>query len=123
MFAETDARGGNQVMTEPNNTEVWGAVGTPTDLWSVGKALAFAGPEEARDGWSAAVDALEGLCIMAERLGQEPLLLALVDAKGRAEEELARSTDAAERPEGVEVSESEDRRLKALLRRSDALGN
>jgi hypothetical protein len=40
---------------------------------------------------------------MAEALRLEPLLLALVDAKGRFEEELERATDALRRPEGVDI--------------------
>jgi hypothetical protein len=51
----------------------------------------------------------------------EPLELALVDAKIRAEEECERAADALHRPEGALVSEGEDKRLKALMRRSDAL--
>jgi hypothetical protein len=108
---------------QENNTEIWAEVGAPTDLWGAGKALTFAGPEEAREAWSKTVDTLEGLCIMAEGLRLEPLLLTAVDAKGRAEEELARVADACERPEGAAISESEDRRVMDLLARADALGN
>jgi hypothetical protein len=110
-------------MREPNNTETWGEIGTPTDLWSVGKSLTPMSPDELVEAWRKTVRTLEGLCTMADALMLEPLQLALVDAKGRAEEELERATDAAERPEGVEVSEGEERRLRALLRRSDALNN
>jgi hypothetical protein len=46
-----------------------------------------------------------------------------MDAKVRAEEELARAQDRAERPEGVQLSEREDERLMALMRRADALAN
>jgi hypothetical protein len=46
-----------------------------------------------------------------------------MDAKVRAEEELARTQDRAERPEGVQLSEREDERLMALMRRADALAN
>jgi GrpB-like predicted nucleotidyltransferase (UPF0157 family) len=46
-----------------------------------------------------------------------------VDAKVRAEEELARARDRAERPEGVKVSPREDERLMDLMRRTDALSN
>jgi hypothetical protein len=46
-----------------------------------------------------------------------------VDAKVRAEEELERARDRAERHEGVEASPREDERLKAMLGRLDALGN
>jgi hypothetical protein len=59
----------------------------------------------------------------AELPGMVAYLRALVDAKGRAEEELARATDALERPEGVQVSEREGERLRALMARADALGN
>ena len=46
-----------------------------------------------------------------------------MDAKVRAEEELARAQDRAERAEGVQLSEREDERLMTLMRRSDALSN
>jgi hypothetical protein len=46
-----------------------------------------------------------------------------VDAKVRAEEELERARDRAERPEGVEVSEREQERLEAMWVRSNALSN
>ena len=42
------------------------------------------------------VDALQGMCVLTERLGVEPLVLALVGAMGRAEEELERAADALE---------------------------
>lgn len=111
-------------MTE-NNTEErslgWGEVGTPTDLWRAGKSLSAMSPEETSSAWARTVDALEGMCMLAERLMLEPLLLALVGAKIRAEEECERAADALHRPEGALVSEGEDKRLKALTRRSDAL--
>ena len=55
-------------MTEPNHQDElhWGEIGTPTDLWRVGKALTFVSLEQAREVWSTVVDALERLCIMAE---------------------------------------------------------
>jgi hypothetical protein len=114
------ARGGK--MTENNNTEVWGEIGTPTDLWSVSKSLTFADPDEAAQAWRKTVRTLEGMCQVADALMLEPLLLAMVDAKIRAEEELERAQDRAERPEGVQLSEREDERLMTLMRRSDALG-
>jgi hypothetical protein len=110
-------------MTENNNTEVWGEVGTPTDLWSVSKSLTFADPDEAAQAWRKTVRTLEGMCQVADALMLEPLLLAMVDAKIRAEEELERAQDRAERPEGVQLSEREDERLTALMRRSDALSS
>ena|SRR5829696_9898028 len=110
-------------MTEPNNTEVWGEVGTPTDLWIIGKFFGEYTPEEELELWREAVDVLDGFCQVADGLNHEPLILALVDAKVRAEEELERATDRAERPEGVQLSEREDERLMTLMRRSDALSN
>ena len=110
-------------MTEPNNTEVWGEIGTPTDLWSVSKSLTFADPDEAAQAWRKTVRTLEGLCQVADALTLEPLQLALVDALARSGEELERALDHEERPEGVQLSEREDERLITLMRRSDALSN
>jgi hypothetical protein len=110
-------------MTEPNNTEVWGEVGLPTDLWRASKSLSPMSPGEAAAAWAKTVDALDGMCLLAERLNLEPLLLAVVDAKIRAEEELGRASDALHRPEGADLSEGEERRLLALMRRSDALSS
>jgi hypothetical protein len=70
-----------------------------------------------------AVDVLDEFCQVADGLNHEPLILALVDAKVRAEEEFERAQDRAERPEGVQLSEREDERLVALMRRTDALSN
>jgi hypothetical protein len=110
-------------MTENNNTEVWGEIGTPTDLWSVSKSLTFADPDEAAQAWRKTVRTLEGLCQVADALMLEPLQLALVDALARSGEELERALDHEERSgaEGVQLSEREDERLTALMRRSDAL--
>jgi len=110
-------------MTENNNTEVWGELGTPTDLWSVSKSLTFANPDEAAQAWRKTVRALEGLCQVADALMLEPLQLALVDALARSGEELERAQDRAERAEGVQLSEREDERLMTLMRRADALGS
>jgi hypothetical protein len=108
-------------MTENNNTEVWGEIGTPTDLWRASKSLSPMSPEETSAAWAKTVDALDGMCLLAERLMLEPLLLAMVDAKIRAEEELERAADALHRPEGADLAEGEERRLLALMRRSDVL--
>jgi hypothetical protein len=108
-------------MTEPNNQDAWGDVGTPTDLWRASKSLSAMSPEETSAAWAKTVDALDGMCVLAERLMLEPLLLAVVDAKIRSEEELERAADALHRPEGADLSEGEERRLLALMRRSDAL--
>ena len=110
------------MMTE-NHNDTWAEVGTPTDLWRAGKSLSPMSPEETAAAWARTVDALDGLCSLAERLMLEPLELALVDAKIRAEEECELAADALHRPEGALVSEGEDERLKALMRRSDALGS
>src|SRR5215218_10428019 len=100
-------------MTEANHQDElrWGEVGTPTDLWSVSKALTFADPDEAAQAWRKTVRTLEGLCQVADALTLEPLQLALVDALARSGEELARALDHEERPEGVQLSEREDERL------------
>jgi hypothetical protein len=112
-------------MTENNNTEVWGEIGTPTDLWMIGKAFGEYTPEEELELWREAVNVLEGFCQVADGLNHEPLILSLVDAKVRAEEELERAQDRAERSgaEGVQLSEREDERLMTLMRRADALSN
>lgn len=64
--------------------------------------------------------ALDYLCNAAEAVRLEPLVLAIVDTKGRAEEELARATDALERPgeAGEDLHPREAQRLGAMLRRS-----
>jgi hypothetical protein len=112
-------------MTEPNNTEVWGEAGTPTDLWSVSKALTFADPDEAAQAWRKKVRTLEGLCQVADALTLEPLQLALVDALARSGEELERALDHEERSgaEGVQLTAREEERLLGLMRRSDALSS
>jgi hypothetical protein len=112
-------------MTEPSKANQgegnWGDVGTPTDLWRAGKALTFADPDEAAQAWRKTVRTLEGLCQVADALMLEPLQLALVDALARSGEELERALDHEERPEGVQLTARQDERLKALMRRSDAL--
>ena len=60
---------------------------------------------------------------LAETLRNDALLLALTDAKDRAEEELERAQDRLSRPEGETLHPREHERLEAMLRRSDALGN
>jgi hypothetical protein len=95
-----------------------------SDVWGIGKSdFTEYTPEEELKAWREAVKVLDGFCQVADGLNHEPLILALVDAKVRAEEELERATDRAERPEGVQLSEREDERLTALMRRSDALSN
>jgi hypothetical protein len=110
-------------VTEPNNIETWGEIGTPTDLWSVGKSFGEYTPAEEAELWREAVKVLEGFCQVADGLCHEPLILALMDAKVRAEEELERALDHEERPEGVQLTQKEDERLLGLMRRSDALNN
>jgi hypothetical protein len=112
-------------MTE-NNTSgafVWEEP-LASDVWGIEKSFGEYTPEEEEfKAWREGVAVLDGFCQVADGLGHEPLILALVDAKVRAEEELERARDRAERPEGVEVSEREDERLTALLNRDDALSN
>jgi hypothetical protein len=93
------------------------------DLWGISKSLTPMSPEETLEAWAKTVDILEALCPLTDVLGLEPLLLALTDAADRADEEAKRARDRVERPEGVQVSEREDERLKAMLARSDALNN
>jgi len=50
-------------------------------------------------------------------------LLAVSDAKDRAEEELERARNRLDRPEGAELHPLEHERLMRLLHRSDALDN
>ena len=95
-----------------------------SDVWGIGKSdFTEYTPEEELKEWREAVKVLDGFCQVADGLNHSPLILALVDAKVRAEEELERARDRAERPEGVEVSPREDARLKAMLNRVDALSN
>jgi hypothetical protein len=95
-----------------------------SDVWGIGKSdFTEYTPEEELREWREAVKVLDGFCQVADGLNHSPLILALVDAKVRAEEELARAQDRVERPEGVEVSPRERERVSALLTRSDALSN
>jgi hypothetical protein len=95
-----------------------------SDVWGIGKSD-FSGytPEEELKLWREAVRALDGFCQVADGLNHNALILATVDAKVRAEEELERTRDRAERPEGVELTESEQERILALMHRADALSN
>jgi hypothetical protein len=95
-----------------------------SDVWGIGKSdFTEYTPEEEFKEWREAVKVLDGFCQVADGLNHSPLILALVDAKVRAEEELERARDRAERPEGVKVSAREDERLMALMRRADVLSN
>jgi hypothetical protein len=95
-----------------------------SDVWGIGKSdFTEYTPEEELREWREAVKVLDGFCQVADGLNHSPLILALVDAKVRAEEEFARAQDRVERPEGVEVSPRERERVSALLTRSDALSN
>jgi len=97
-----------------------------SDVWGIGKSD-FSGytPEEELKLWREAVKVLDGFSQVADGLNHAPLILALVDAKVRAEEELERATDRAERSgaEGEELHPRERERLSAMLTRSDALSN
>jgi hypothetical protein len=95
-----------------------------SDVWGIGKSdFREYTPEEELKEWREAVKVLDGFCQVADGLNHSPLILALVDAKVRAEEELERAQDRVERPEGVQLSPREDERLMALMRRADALAN
>jgi hypothetical protein len=85
----------------------------------------YSDPEE-REAWRKTVGILGGLCTMADAMVLDPLILALTDARCRAGEELARVEDRLSRPEisgpeGKELTEREEKRLRGLLRRCDAL--
>jgi hypothetical protein len=92
------------------------------DLWAVEKSLTPMSPEEEREAWAKTVGILDSLCGMADSLLLDPLILALTDAKGRAEEELSRVEDRLSRPEGAQLHPREEERLRRLLGRDDALG-
>jgi hypothetical protein len=111
-------------MQENNSTKwVWEEP-LASDVWGIEKSFGEYTPEEEfKAAWRDAVAVLEGFCQVADGLNHEPLILALVDAKVRAEEELERLRDRVERLEGVQLSEREDERLLGLMRRSDALSN
>jgi hypothetical protein len=99
------------------------------DLWSIEKSLTPMSPEEEREAWATTVKVLDGLCMAADGLCLDPLLLALADAITRAREELARVEDRLSRPpieEGEKrprdkVHPREDERLIKMLRLSDGL--
>jgi hypothetical protein len=110
-------------MQENNSTKwVWEEP-LASDVWGIEKSFGEYTPEEEFKAWREDVAVLEGFCQVADGLNHEPLILALVDAKVRAEEELERLRDRVERLEGVQLSEREDERLLGLMRRSDALSN
>jgi hypothetical protein len=92
-----------------------------SDVWGITKSLGTNTPAEELEAWRKAVRVLEGFCQVADGLMNEPLILALADAKVRADEEFERARDRAERPEGAELHPREEERLTRLLRRSDAL--
>jgi hypothetical protein len=112
-------------MTENNtqNTDVWAVPGSASDLWGIHKDFGTYTPEEELRAWREAVKVLDGFCTVADGLNHEPLILALVDCKVRADEEYERAYDRANRPEGAELHPREEERLKALMRRCDALSN
>jgi hypothetical protein len=112
-------------MQENNSTKwVWEEP-LASDVWGIEKSFGEYTPEEEFKAWREDVAVLEGFCQVADGLNHEPLILALVDAKVRAEEELERARDRAERlaKPGVQLSEREDERLMTLMRRADALSN
>jgi hypothetical protein len=109
-------------MTENNTAFVWEEP-LASDVWGIEKFFGEYTPEEEFKAWREAVKVLDGFCQVADGLNHEPLQLALVDAKVRAEEELERARERAERPEGVQLSAREDERLMDLMRRTDALSN
>ena len=109
-------------MTENNNT-VWEEEQIlASDVWAVAKSLTAMSGEDELEAWRKTVKVLDNLCGMADGLVLDPLILALTDAKVRAEEELARARDRLSRPEGEKLHPREDERLQHMLRRCDALG-
>lgn len=109
-------------MQENNTAEIWEEP-LASDLWTIAKSFGEYTPEEEFKAWHEGVAVLEGFCQVADGLHNEPLILALVDAKVRAEEELERARDRAQRSEGLQVSESEQERLEAMWVRSNTLSN
>jgi hypothetical protein len=109
-------------MTE-NNTDVWAEPGYASDVWGILKSFGNYTPEEELQAWREAVRVLDGFCTVADGLNHEPLILALVDAKVRADEEYERAYDRANRPKGAELAPREEERLRRLMRRSDALNH
>jgi hypothetical protein len=103
-------------MVEDLHSDVWAGGASKSDFTKYT-------PEEELKEWREAVKVLDGFCQVADGLNHSPLILALVEAKVRAEEELERAQDRVERPEGVQLSPREDERLMALMRRADALAN
>ena len=94
-----------------------------SDLWAAGKSMEPMTAEEELEAWRKTTRALDSLCGMATGLLLEPLELALADALGRAREEERRAEDRLSRPDGALLGPREEERLRALMRRSDALGN
>ena len=94
-----------------------------SDIWGVAKNLTpYDSPEEELEAWKKTVKVLDHLCNVAEALWLDPLLLALVDAKSRAEDERERAVDRARRPAG-ELTSREESTLRGLMTRADALSN
>ena len=107
-----------------NNNAVWeeGYV-LASDVWRVGKSLTPMSGEEELEAWEQAVSVLHDFGKVAETLRNDPLLLALTDAKDRAQEELARVQDRLSRPEGAKISPPERERLQEMWKRSNAISN
>lgn len=92
-----------------------------SDIWRVAKNLTPMSAEDELEAWRRTVKVLEHLSAVADTLLIDPLILALADAKSRAEEELERARERTMRPAG-EVTEYEDETLQAMLRHADGLG-
>jgi hypothetical protein len=92
-----------------------------SDLWSTTKAHSSMTNEDPLEAWKQAVSVLHDFGKLAETLRNDALLLAVTDAKGRAEEEFDRAFDRLSRAEGEQIRPYEEEWLKRLLRRSDAL--
>lgn len=93
-----------------------------SDVWRVEKSIKPMSDEEQLAAWRKTVKVLDGLCGLSDTLMFDPLILALTDALMRAKEELARAEDRLGRPEGAELHPREEKRLRGMLERSNALG-
>jgi hypothetical protein len=94
-----------------------------SDLWAVPKAISDMSDLEQLEAWYQAVDVLGTFGKLAEVLHNGALLLAVTDAKERANEEMNRAVWRRIRSEGAALHPSEEHRLTELLSRSDALNN
>lgn len=96
--------------------------GLASDLWAITKAHSAMSNEEQFEAWMQAVPVLHDFGKLAETLHNDALLLAVTDAKDRAEE-LDRAFDRLNRCNGEQLRSREEKRLRAMIARCDALSN